>query len=84
MKEYQFTLILANGTELTEELADAIFAAGCDDATSWQRECVVYVGFDREAASFEDAVRSAIADVQKAGCTVARVEIEPDAAMLRG
>ncbi len=83
MKTYEFTLILSKGVELTDDLAEAIFVAGCDDATSWQSEGVVYVGFDREAACFEDAIRTAIADVQKAGCTVARVEIEPDAAMLR-
>jgi hypothetical protein len=83
MKTYEFTLILTKGTELTDDLAEAIFEAGCDDSTPWQSEGVVFVGFDREAASFEDAVQTAIADVQKAGCTVARVEIEPDAAMLR-
>jgi hypothetical protein len=84
MKKYEFTLILVEGAELTDDLAEAIFEAGCDDATSWQSEGTVFLGFDRQAASFEDAVRTAIAGVEKAGCTVARVEIEPDAAMLRG
>ena len=36
------------------------------------------IGFDREAESFEQAVRSAIAHVQKAGCHVAWVKIEPE------
>ena len=36
------------------------------------------MGFDRQAESFEQAVRSAIADVQKAGCHVAWVKIEPE------
>ncbi len=32
-KEYEFTLILAEPVELTEQVVDALFVAGCDDAT---------------------------------------------------
>ena len=39
---------------------------------------VTAIGFDREAEYFERAVRSAIAHVQKAGCHVAWVKIEPE------
>jgi hypothetical protein len=76
MKTYDFTLVLASGTELTEDLAESLCAAGCRDATAWQSEGVVYVGFDRAAESLEQAIRSAIADVQKTGCTVAKAEID--------
>lgn len=79
MKTYDFTLILAPGTELTEDLAEALCEAGCTDATAWQSEGVVFVGFDRRAESLEQAMRSAIADVQKTGCTVTKVEIEAPA-----
>ncbi len=30
---YEFQVILKEGTEITEELADRLFAAGCDDGT---------------------------------------------------
>ena len=30
---YESQLILKEGTEITEELADRLFAAGCDDGT---------------------------------------------------
>jgi hypothetical protein len=76
---YDFTVVLCRGTELTEELADALFAAGCDDGSPGSREGVVSVDFHREADSLEAAIRSAITDVQKAGCTVARLEMEPEA-----
>ena len=83
MTTYEFTLVLAKGTELTDDLAEAIFEAGCDDATSWSSQGIVSVGFDREADSLESAIRSAVADVQKAGCTVARVQIEADSPLLQ-
>ena len=33
MHKYDFTLILTESLELTDDLADALFAAGCDDGT---------------------------------------------------
>jgi hypothetical protein len=83
MTEFEFTVILAGVSEITEELADALFEAGCDDATPSSSGGVTRVAFDREARSLEDAIRSAIANVQAAGCTVARVEIDAEAAVLK-
>ena len=83
MTTYDFTVVLGGQGELTPELADRLFAAGCDDGTPSQRAGIVHVGFSREAANLESAIRSAIADVASAGCVVARVEIEADAALLR-
>jgi len=79
MKTYKFIVTLGQGTEHTDDLADSLFEAGCDDGTLWSTGDVVQIGFSREAESLEAAIRSAIADVQKAGCTVARLEMEPDA-----
>jgi hypothetical protein len=78
MTTYHFTVMLADIDEITEELAEALFEAGCDDGSPWSSAGVASIGFDREAESFEQAVRSAIADVQKAGCHVAWVKIEPE------
>lgn len=66
-QSYAFTLTLAGAAEITETIEDAIFEAGCDDALLWSRGGVVYLNFDREAATFEDAVASARADVARAG-----------------
>jgi len=76
MKKYEFTLILAGSLELTEDIADALHAGGCDDGTPGTCEGVFVVDFHRSASSLEDAIRSAIANVKAAGYDVARVEIE--------
>ena len=78
MTTYRFTVILAGLNEISDDLAEALFEAGCDDGSPWSSQGVAAIGFDREAESFEHAVRSAIADVQKAGCHVAWVKIEPE------
>jgi hypothetical protein len=77
MQTYTFTVILADQTEMTEELAEALAAAGCDDGLAGSSGGIASVIFDREAESLEEAVRSAIADVEKAGCRAAWVKIEP-------
>ena len=79
MHKYEFTLVLAESLELTEELADALFAAGCDDGTPGTCHGVFSVDFHREAVSLEDAIRSAIEDVKTAGYEVTRVEIAAEA-----
>jgi hypothetical protein len=79
---YEFSLILKEGTEITEELADQLFEAGCDDSTPGTFCGTPYVSFHREAESLESAIRSAVADVQKAGCVVERVQIEHDSPLL--
>ena len=79
---YEFQLILKEGTEITEELADALFEAGCDDGTPGTFCGVPNIRFHREAESLESAIRSAVADVQKAGCVVERVQIEHDSPLL--
>lgn len=74
MPAYDFQLVLGDVTAMTEEIADALYEAGCDDGTPFSSHGVAAVGFTREATKLEEAVRSAIADVNKAGFTVARVE----------
>lgn len=73
---FEFVLTLAGSDELTPELADALFEAGCDDATLHSDGPVLYIDFDREAVSLGDAIGSAVKDVEKAGFKVSRVEVE--------
>jgi len=77
MQTYTFTVILADRTEMTEDLAEALAAAGCDDGLAGSSDGVAAVIFDRQAKSLEEAVRSAIADVEKPACRAAWVKIEP-------
>ncbi len=79
MTKYEFTLILRGSLELTEEIADKLFEAGCDDGSPGTCSGVFSIDFHREAGSLDEAIRSAIRDVRSAGFDVARVEMEPDA-----
>jgi hypothetical protein len=79
MKTYEFIVTLAKGTEHSDDLVEALYEAGCDDGSVWSTAGVVQIGFSRRAESLETAIRSSIADVQKAGATVAEVTMEADA-----
>jgi hypothetical protein len=79
MTKYEFTVVLKGDHELTEEMADALYEAGCDDGTAGTCDGVGSIDFHREAESLEAAIRSAIANVQKAGYLVDHVVIGADA-----
>ena len=72
---HEFKLILAEVTELTPELAYALYQV-FDDGTAGSCAGEVSIDFHREAPSFQLAVQSAIEDVRKAGLELARVESE--------
>ncbi|NUB11288.1 DNA-binding protein [Azospirillum brasilense] len=58
---------------------DALYEAGCDDATvGVGKYGSIALDFSREAASAEEAIRSAISDVQKAIPGATLTEISPD------
>jgi hypothetical protein len=76
--KYEFTVVLKDAPELTDELADKLFAAGCDDGTPGMCCGVTVIDFHRQAQSLDDAIRSAVADVNAAGCVIARVEIDAE------
>ena len=76
MNKYHFSLVVSDRVELTESVADALYSAGCDDATPGMCEGILTLDFHRKAASLEEAIPTAIANVQSAGLEVARVEID--------
>src|SRR3990167_3898504 len=77
-KTYQFTLVLKHVDENTLGLEDGLYEVGCDDALINFRNGAVYLDFDRAAPSLEQAVISAIKDVESApiGATVSHVAPE--------
>lgn len=79
MKCYQFDLILKDVSDISDEMADRLFACGCDDATPMSRNGVAWLHFDREEASLEAAIRSAVMNVRASGLDVLKVEIEAEA-----
>jgi predicted DNA-binding transcriptional regulator AlpA len=78
MQTYDFTLILSGVPELTDEVCDALFEAGCDDAVLGQREGVTFLDFGRDANSARAAILSAIDAVEGAGIGARVVRVEPD------
>jgi len=79
MAKYEFSLILKGQLELTEEIADELFEAGCDDGTPGICNGILSIDFHREGNSMEAAIRSAISDVKTAGYEVERAEIAAEA-----
>jgi hypothetical protein len=75
MKSYDFKLILAGVSDVTDDQGDALYEAGCDDGTIVSRDGEVFVRFSREATSLEQAINSAAADVDRAGFRVDHVEV---------
>lgn len=92
LSTYGFTFTLGGIPEIPAELTDEEFnermydrmdefcgrllAVGCDDASLSSEGQTFFLGFDREAASLGKAIGSAIEDVERAGFSVARVEVE--------
>lgn len=77
-KYYQFTLILKNVDEDTPNLEDSLYDAGCDDALINFRAGTVYLDFDREATSLEDAVVSAIKNVESSSVQAIVASVAPE------
>jgi hypothetical protein len=75
-RDYEFALVLAGVTVLARKVEDALYEAGCDDATIAMRSGRLFLTFSRTASSLKDAILSAIRDVRKAriGAQLLRVD----------
>lgn len=65
MTTYQFTLIVEGPDLQTDDRIDDLYEAGCDDALVGRTDGVQYLDFDRDADTLEDAILSAVADVEQ-------------------
>ena len=64
---HEFILVLSGVKVLDERVVNALFEAGCDDATPSLRFGTVSLTFAREAGSLRSAILSAVRDVMRAG-----------------
>ena len=80
MSTFQFTLILSGVEEITSALADALYAATGGDIELNMRNNVAFVEFDRRAKTLQEAVTSAISQVECANVGVRVVRVESDVA----
>lgn len=74
---HEFTLLLEGPDVLSDEVFSALDAR-CEDAIFGSRGGVQFADFEREAASFEQAVGSAIADVESACEGLRVIRVQPD------
>ena len=72
--EHDFALLLYGVPELTQDVEDRLFEAGCDDATLGIQNGQSVLTFTRSAPSLKAAIFSAIRDVRAAGVGVLRVD----------
>ena len=79
MKEYRFRIVVDHAVEGDQEildLADKLATAGCDDGHLAGHDEGFEVVFDREAESRDDAMMSAVAQIEECGLRVKRVELD--------
>lgn len=75
MTHYDFTFVV-DADPHAEDFEDRFIDVGCDDATFILLRGAAAISFDREAASYKEAVFSAFQQIKAAGATVLR--FEPD------
>jgi hypothetical protein len=76
---FEFTLVfdLPSG-ELSDEILDAFYATGGDDALFGQSAGVFDADFARQSSDILEAIVSAIDDIETAGVGAAVLRVEPD------
>jgi len=82
MDVYEFCVVLDMPVPKDDEMMDIADAMGEVDATDGTvRGCAggVEIIFDRQAKSLDQAVASAVRDVEKAGYKVLRIEMDREA-----
>ena len=82
MSDYRFSVIVPTPQCTHNEVLDATDAlgnAGCTDASIRGHVDGMELLFEREAESLQAAISSAIADVERAGYRVSKVELQREA-----
>ena len=76
--EYDLTLRLYGIDTIDTAIEDALFEAGCDDATISATGGRVSLAFSRSASSLKEAILSAVRDVERSGipANVVRVDVD--------
>ena len=77
MTTYEFTLRIDKRLESEDEM-EGVYSR-CQDCSLLVEGAVTLLQFDREADSLQDAIRTAITDVNAAGHHVTQVEMAPAA-----
>ena len=79
MTEYRFRVVVTkhlSGESEILDLADQLAEAGCDDGNLCGHDDGLEVVFDRLANSRDEAMRSAVQQIESCGLEVTRVELD--------
>lgn len=82
MPAYRFSVIIPGPPMTHDEILDATDAlgnAGCTDASIRGHSEGMELLFERTADSLQNAIGSAVTDVERAGYRISRVEMEREA-----
>jgi len=80
MERYSFTMQVSGISPEGDGYEDALFEAGCDDALIAVIEGAMFLDFDRTASSYEEAIASAMRNIERAGgkvVSVVQIEKQP-------
>jgi hypothetical protein len=78
LRTWEFTLVYPGYLEdFSDADIDALYEAGCADATLGSSQGRISIDFGRSAPSFTSALLSAIYDVEKAGLGLELIRVEP-------
>lgn len=69
LKVFEFDVEI-DAADISNELVDRVFDAGCDDAILCKTDRVVYLSFERKDKTRDLAVRNAIRALDEAGIPV--------------
>lgn len=76
LREHDFTLVLEGIETVDTATENALFEAGCDDATISVRFGRVFLSFSRVASSLKEAILSAIENVRASGIGAAVLRVD--------
>src|SRR5262245_41325932 len=80
VKTNEFTLFMSGISEITRDLANALFQATNGDIEFNMCNGVAYLEFDRQGSNLRDAILSAIREVEGANLGLRVVRVESEAA----
>ncbi len=76
MQQFDFTVSINVFIDDLDKI-DAFYGR-CDDVSMFNSDGVTRITFHREAASLDEAIRSAIADTTTLGAKLTSIEVEPE------
>lgn len=72
---WRFVAHIKDLEEFTDDLANVLYEAGCSDATLSSSCGHAKIAFDRDSATLQSAIRTAVADIARADLVVSSIEI---------